>query len=52
MRNKQTRLTTSCALIFASFPLLYLAATTAAQSAVLAVALGVLGIGVALALTT
>ena len=52
MRNKQARLTASCALIFASFPLLYYAATVATQSSVLAVALGLLGVGVALALTT
>jgi hypothetical protein len=52
MRNRQTRLHAACVLIFASFPLLYHAVTVAAQTGLLAAALGLLGVGVALALTT
>ena len=51
MRNKQARLTASCALIFASFPLLYLCGHGGRPvGGAGAWPWGLLGVGVALAL--
>ncbi|MHB1133022.1 MAG: hypothetical protein ACYC4L_11615 [Chloroflexota bacterium] len=52
MRKKNVRLTTSCALIFADFPLLYYAATSVSEPTVLWLSLALLAVGVTLALTT
>jgi len=50
--KKGRRLTASCALIFATFPGLYYGAVVVSEPTVTTVALGVLAVAVALALTT
>jgi hypothetical protein len=52
MMKKSTRLTTSCAILFATFPALYYTGIVLRDPVTALLALGLLSAGVALALTT